>query len=329
MNKFRTEKLLHAGAAALIALALTSVASADDYPSKAIRLVVPFPAGGGIDATARMIAQSLGEGLKQSVVIDNRPGANGMIGTDIVAKAPPDGYTLLLVDRGALGINPSLYKKLPYDANKDFDYLGIAVWSPYVLIANPKVPAATFPELVQYAKKNPGKVNYASFGNGSMPQFGMESLNSQFGISTTHVPYKGGAPAMTATLAGEVDVTLSSLGLVLGGIRDGRLKGLVIGAAKRSPLLPQVAAITEVGGSENTVPSTYFGFAFPAGTPKAISQRLITEIRRVLAMPDVIDRMTRGGFEAGKMSPEDMVATVRQDVVNFGKQAASLGIQPE
>jgi tripartite-type tricarboxylate transporter receptor subunit TctC len=308
---------------------LVQPAHAADFPTRPIRVILPFPAGGGADATARLVAQKLSEALKQPVVIDNRPGANGLIGTDAVAKAAPDGYTMLFTDRGALGINPSLYKTLPYDPTRDFEYVGIVAWGPYVLVAHPSVPVKTFAELVDYAKKNPGKLNYASFGIGSMPQMGMESLNSRYGMNIRHVPYKGGAPATTATLAGEVDVTLATLGNITGSLKEGRLKALVIGSSERSPLLPQVPTIVEAGGNEDTIPGTYFGFALPAHTPKAIVTQLSTEIRRIVAMPDVVERLVSSGFQSGKATPEDMAAIVRRDVVQFARLSAAIGIKPE
>lgn len=203
------------------------------YPARAIRVIVPFPAGAGADSNARLVSQQLAEKLGQPVVVDNRPGANGLIGTEAVAKAAPDGYTLLFVDRGALGINPSLYKKLPYDPLKDFSYVGIAVWGPYVLVAGSKQSAKTIQELVAAARKQPGHLTYASFGNGSMTQLGTESLCSRLGMQLTHVPYKGGAPALTAAMAGEVDMALVTIGPALGAIREGRVRPLLVGGSHR------------------------------------------------------------------------------------------------
>ena len=303
--------------------------AADAFPSKAIRVILPFPPGGGADATARLVAEKVSEAMKQTLIIENRPGANGMIGTDTVAKAAADGYTILFTDRGSLGINPSLYKNLPYDPLKDFEYVGIVALAPYFLVANPKVPAKTFAELLEYAKKNPGKLNYSSFGIGSLPQMGMESLNKLFGVSITHVPYKGGGPAARAAVAGEVDVTLATLGTVSGNIETGKLKVLLLGSAERSALQPNVPTVVEAGGHADTIPGTFFGFALPAGTPAPIVKKFATEIRRAVALPEVTERLASNGFLAGKVSPEEMTATVKGDVVQFRKLSQSIGIKPE
>jgi len=299
------------------------------YPTRTIRVIVPFPAGAGADSNARLVSQKLAEKLGQPVVVDNRPGANGLIGTEAVAKAAPDGYTLLFVDRGALGINPSLYKKLPYDPLKDFSYVGIAVWGPYVLVAGSKQPARTIQEFVAAARKQPGRLTYASFGNGSMTQLGTESLSSRLGIQLTHVPYKGGAPALTAAMAGEVDIALVTIGPALGAIREGRVRPLLVGGSRRFPLLPDVPAVTEVGGEENTIPHTYFGFALPAGAPAAIRDQLSRNVREVLADPAIRAKLADSGFEPAQGTPEEMRATVERDIAAFGRLARELHIQPE
>ncbi len=304
-------------------------AAAQDYPSKPIRLIVPFPPGGGADSTARTIGKRLGEALGQPVVVENRPGANGVVGTDAVAKAAPDGYTILMTDRGALGINPSLYSKLPYDPRKDFAYIGIAVWSPYVLVANPKVPVNDFAEFVALARKQPCKLNYASFGVGSMAQMGMESLNAGFDMCTTHVPYKGGGPALQATMAHEVDVTLATIGPALGAIRDGRLKALAVGAEQRTPLLPDTPSIVQAGGRPDVIPKTYFGYATPAGTPPAIVAKLSAAIHGIVNSGEVKEWLVAGGFEPADVSPEGMQRTVNDDIAQFAALANKVGIRPE
>lgn len=307
----------------------TSPAAAQVYPDRPVKLVVPFPPGGGADSTARMIGKRLADVLGQPVVVENRPGANGVVGTDAVAKAAPDGYTILMTDRGALGINPSLYSKLPYDPKKDFAYVGIAVWSPYVLVANPKAPVKDFAELVAYAKKQPCKLNYASFGVGSMAQMGMESLNAAFGMCTTHVPYKGGGPALQATMAHETDVTIATIGPALGAIREGRLKALAVGAAQRSPLLPDTPSIVEAGGTPDVIPKTYFGYAVPAGTPPAIVAKLSSAIRDIVNSGEVKDWLVAGGFEPADDSSEGMQRTVNGDIAQFAALATKVGIKPE
>lgn len=314
---------------AVAALLVGQPAWAQSYPDKPIRLIVPFPPGGGIDAVARLIGKKLSEALGQPILVDNRAGANGSIGALAVAKAAPDGYTLLLADRGVFGVNPSLYKKLPYNPLTDFSYVGVAVRAPYVLVAGSALPVKDLPQLVGHAKANACKLHYGSFGIGSMAQMGMESLNSHYGVCTTHVPYKGGGPAVMAAVSGEVQLTMSTLAAVLPHIKDGRLKALVVGSSNRSPLLPQTASITEVGGDLQTMPETYFGFALPAQTPAPVVARLSTEIRRIVGSAEMQEQLLKGGFEAGEVSPEKMAGGVREDIDRFARLAKSIGIQPE
>lgn len=325
----RSRSILSLLLLALVPLALAGVVRAQEFPSRPIKMVVPFPPGGGADATARQFAQRMGDALGQPVVVENKAGANGSIGTGSVAKAAADGYTLLYTDRGALGINPSLYKNLPYDPAKDFAYVGIAVWSPYVLVASPQAPFADFAGFVAFAKKAPCKINYASFGIGSMAQMGMESLNTRFGICTTHVPYKGGGPALMATLAHEVDVTIATIGPALGAIHERRLTGLAVGAENRSPLLPDVPSIVQVGGAADTIPQTFFGFALPEGTPPAIVNKFSTTIQRILSSPDMKEWLAAAGFEPAEVSPEGMQRTVVTDIAQFAALAKKLGIRRE
>jgi tripartite-type tricarboxylate transporter receptor subunit TctC len=299
------------------------------YPTRPVRMVVSFPPGGGADLTARTVAQKLTESFGQPVVVDNRPGANGLLGTDIVAKSDPDGYTILLTDRGALGINPSLYKKLPYDPLKDLAYIGIACTGSYVLAINSKLPATTFQEFIALAKAKPGAMNYGSFGIGSMAQMNMEALNQRMGIRLTHVPYKGGGPAVRAAVSGEVGAVLVTPPSIIGHIREGRLRALVIGDDKRSPLLPDVPTMAEVGGGADTFVPTYFGFAAPAGTPAAIVEKLSAEIKRAVNDPELAKRLAGTGLDAYGSTPDEMAATVKGDVARFGKLVKSIGIEPE
>jgi tripartite-type tricarboxylate transporter receptor subunit TctC len=302
---------------------------AGDYPKQPIRLIVAFPAGAGADLTARTVAQKMGESMGQPVVVENRPGANGSVAAAAVAKSTPDGYTLLLADRGAFGINPHLYRQPLYDPLKDFAYVSIVTWGSYVLVTNADVPAKTFADLVKLAKASPGKLNYASFGVGSMPQLNLEALNRAAGMSVTHVPYKGGAPAATAVAAHEVDMTLATAPSVIGFVHDNRMRALVVGSTRRSPLLPHVPTVGEVGIGPDVLLPTYFGIAAPAGTPPAIVAKLQAEIRRALAQPDVADRLVKAGLDPHGGSPEEMAQTVRSDVARFGALVKEIGIQAE
>ncbi|MDB5727240.1 MAG: Tripartite-type tricarboxylate transporter, receptor component TctC [Noviherbaspirillum sp.] len=324
-------KLLGLGlAAATVFLGATPLALAQDaYPSKPIKIIVPFPPGGSSDAVVRLVAQRLQDTLKQPVIVENRAGANGSLGITIAAKSEPDGYTALFTDRGSLSINPHLYKKLGYDPLKDLRHVGIVVWAPYVLVAHSSFPASNVSELVSYAKKNPGKVNYASFGNGSMAQMGMESFNERFGIDTVHIPYKGGGPAAAAAMAGEVELTLATIGVAAGNIKAGRLKALAISGNERSPQLPQVPTIVQSGGGVDTIPSVFFGFSFPARTPDAVANKFAAEVKRIVAMPDISEKLISQGYVIGKMSPQDMAETITRDVAEFGKLAKKLRIEQE
>jgi len=315
---------------ACILLAWTALAVAQDaYPSRPIKLIVSFTPGGGADLTARTVGQGMAEVLRQPVVVENRPGANGLVGAAAVAKSAPDGYTLLLTDRGALGINPSLYKSLPYDPLQDFEYVGIVTSAPYVLVVDPKLAAKSLGDLARLAKAKPGGINYASFGIASMAQLNIEALKARLGIDLTHVPYKGAGPAVQAVVAGEAGVTISSPVAVLGFVRDGRLRALAIGAQKRSALLPDVPTLAEAGGDDDTLVPTYFAFALPAGTPRPIAERLHEAMKRALAAPQIAERLAAAGLEPTGGSGEALRELVRRDIPRFRKIIQDIGIQPE
>ncbi len=320
---------MSAACAVLTIAAMPGLVRAQDYPTRAIRLVVAFPPGGGADFTARTLGQKLSEDLGQPVVVDNKPGANGVLGSDIVSKAPPDGYTILLIDRGAMGINPFLYRNLSFDTLKDFAHITIATEAAYVLVVNPKVPATTFKEFVALAKKEPGKLNYASIGIGSMFQLNFERMKAREGINITHIPYKGAGPAITAVIQGEAETTVSSSAGVLAFIRDGKLRALAVGADKRLDVLPDVPTLAEAGGGADTLVSTYFGFVAPAGTPKPIVDKLNQEFRKIVHMPDVAQRLENVGLEPTGSTPEEFTAEIKRDRERFGKLVKELGIEPE
>jgi tripartite-type tricarboxylate transporter receptor subunit TctC len=316
--------------AALLFLGWSAVAPAQEaYPSRPIRLIVSFTPGGGADLTARTVGQSMSETLRQPVVVENRPGANGLLGATAVAKSASDGYTMLLTDRGALGVNPSLYKSLPYDPLRDFEYVGIVTSAPYVLVIDPKLPAKSLAELAQLAKARPGSINYASFGVASMAQLNIEALKARLGIDLTHVPYKGAGPAVQGVVAGEAGVTIASPAAVLGFVRDGRLRALAIGAPSRSTLLPEVPTLLEAGGDEDTLVPTYFAFALPAGTPRPIVDRLHEAMKRALAAPEVAARLGAAGLEPAGGTGEELRELVRRDIPRFRKIIQDVGIQPE
>ena len=315
--------------AALAMTLLCPAALAQDFPSRPIRLVVSFTPGGGADFTARTVGQKMSEILGQPVVVENKPGANGLVGCDAVAKSAPDGYTLLETDRGALGVNPSLYKKLPYDPLSDFEYVGIVTTAPYVLVIDARLPAKTLAELVKLAKSKPGSLNYGSYGIASMAQLNIEALKAKLAIDLTHVPYKGAGPAVQAVVAGEAAATIASPAAVLGLIRDGRLRALAIGAAQRSPLLPEVPTLAEAGGDDDTLVPTYFAFALPARTPHAIVERLHQAMRKAVLAPEVAERLNSAGLVPAGGSGAELLELVKSDIPRFRRIIQNIGIQPE
>ncbi len=308
---------------------LPAQAQSPTWPNRPVRLIVAFPPGGSADFTARTMGNALQQQLGQPVVIENRPGANGVPGTDAVAKAAPDGYTMLMTDRGALGINPALYTRLPYDPVRDFAHIGIATFGAYLLVANRDFPAQNFADFLRLAREKPGEINYASIGIGSITQLSFEALAARFSVRLNHVPYKGSAPAAAATVAGETQVTMSTFNAVLGHIKDGRLKALALGAAKRSPLFPEVPSIVELGGTADTIAPGFFALSAPAGTPAAIVNKLSEEAARALKSPDVSERLAKAGLEAHGGSPQELADTVRADVIRFAKIVRDIGIKPE
>ena len=315
--------------ALVLAFAFTTALAQESYPSRPVRLLVSFTPGGGADLTARTVAQRMSESLRQPIVVENRPGANGLVGAGAVASAAPDGYTMLLTDRGALGINPSLYKKLPYDPSRDFAYVGIVTVASYVLVSDPRLPVRTLAELVQLAKAQPGRINYASFGIASMAHLNIEAMKARLGIDLVHVPYKGAAPAVQGVVTGEAAMTISSPAAVLGFVREGRLRALAIGARQRSALLPDVPTLAEAGTDEDLLASTYFAFAVPAGTPRPIVATLHQEMKRALALPEVAARLGAAGLEPTGSTGEELLELVKRDIPRFRRIVLDIGIQPE
>jgi tripartite-type tricarboxylate transporter receptor subunit TctC len=313
----------------LFLLSASAALAQDSYPLRPVRLIVSFTPGGGADLTARTVAQKMAESLKQPVVVENRPGANGAVGVAAVVSAAPDGYTMLLTDRGALGVNPSLYRKLAYDPTRDLDYVGMVTQAPYVLVADPKLPVRTLDELLRLVKAHPGKVNYGSFGIASMAHLNIEAFKARTGTDMTHVPYKGAGPAVQAVVAGEAGVTISSPAAVLGFVRDGRLRALAIGAPQRSSLLPDVPTLKEAGVDEEVLATTYFAFAVPAGTPRQIVERLQSEMKRAVSAKEVADRLGAAGLDPVGGTGQELADLVRRDIPRFRKIVQDVGIQPE
>jgi tripartite-type tricarboxylate transporter receptor subunit TctC len=310
----------------LISFFATTALAQDLYPSRPIRMIVAYPPGGAVDVMARSVAQKLQESLGQPVPVDNRPGGSGVIGAQVVAKSPPDGYTLLVIDRGALTINPHLLKVPPYDAVRDFAYTGVSTDLHYVLAVSSSLPAKSFQEFVQMAKAKPGALNYGSFGIGTITQLNFEQLSSHLGIRLTHVPYKGAAQTSLGVLGGDVAIMMSSVAGVAPFLKDGRMRALAVSGPTRSPQMPDVPTVAEVGGGSDTVVPTYFTYAAPAGTPPAIITKLNAELTRAQAAPEVAERLVKAGLEPRTTTPDEFTESVKRDTARFGKLIKELAI---
>jgi len=300
---------------------------AQTYPSKPIRLVSGFVAGGSNDHHARVLAPKLGELLGQNVIVENRAGAGGNIGAEAVAKAVPDGYTLLM-GAGSMATAPSIYAKLPYDIQKDFAPISITCQVQNVLVLHPSIPAKSVKELVAIAKAKPGVLNYASSGIGATPHFSAEMFRLLAGISIVHVPYKGQSEAFIDLLSGRVDFMFTVIQGALPHIETGKMRALAVSANNRSPALPAVPTMQEAGIKGYEL-SSWFGLIAPAGTPRALVDRLNATAVKVLAMKDVQEKVIAGGSEPVTSTPEQFAERIRNDVVKFQKLAQAAGIQPQ
>jgi tripartite-type tricarboxylate transporter receptor subunit TctC len=315
-------------AAILAILPWLPAAVAQPYPSKPIKLVVTFPAGGGADFVGRVIAGKLSETLGQPVVVDNRAGAGGMIGNEVIAKSAPDGYSLLLGAAGALTIAPNLYEKVTFDSIKDFEPVALIASSPFVLTLNPSVPANTLNELTAFAKANPGKLNFASSGTGGAPHLAGELYKTMAGVNLVHVPYKGLAPAITDLLGGQVQVLFADVGLVLPHIKAGKLKAVAVTGSQRSAALPEVPTMMEAGLAEYQA-GTWYGILAPAATPSAIVARLNAEVRKVLALSDVKSQFAAQGVDPAPSTPEQFATLIRGDLNKWSKLIKEVNIKAE
>ncbi len=280
----------------LTAVLPTMSAQAADYPERTITAIVPFPPGGASDITARLVTAKLGERIKQNVLVENRPGASGTLGALAIKQAAPDGYSLLIASIGVYGINPALFKELKYDPLADFDLLSVAVRTPNVLVASPQFPANTVAELIDYLKKNPTKVTFASSGVGSSDHLTAELFWQKTGTTGAHIPYKGGAPAINDLLGGHVNVSFQNLGAIAQNVKEGKLKALGVTSAARNPTLPNVPTMTEqgVGGLEVY---SWQAIAAPKGLPPAVKAKLETELSASAKAPDVQSKFEAIGFE--------------------------------
>lgn len=308
---------------AWIALAGLANAQGQTYPTKPIRLIVPFLPGSGTDIVARILAPMVTESLGQQMVVDNRPGAGGIIGTDIVAKATPDGHTIMLA-LSSHAINASLYSKLPYDTRKDFAPVTQLVSASLVLVVNPALSANTVKELIAYVKSKPGQLSYASGGIGSPPHLAGELLNTMSGIELAHVPYNGGQPAMTATIGGQVLLYFAGTAAALPFIKSKRLKALAVTGKTRSPGFPDTPTMIE-SGLAGYVVDQWYGILAPAGTARSIIGRLNSEFTKALQAPEVKDRLLGLGVEPVVSTPEQFDAYIKSDILKYEKIVKTSG----
>ena len=301
---------------------------AQPYPARPVRLVVPFPPGGAVDAYARIVQVRLGEQLGQPIVIENRGGAGGMIGADLVAKAAPDGYTLLVGNIAALAMNVGVYASMPYDPLRDFTPVMHTVDVNYALVVHPAVPAKTIGELVAYAKASPGKLSYGSAGAGSAPHLATELLKQRAGIDMVHVPYKGGGPMVADLLGGQIQLAIGDQANLMPQVKAGKLRVLAVGSARRSPTYPEVPTIAEAGyaGYEAGAWQAIVG---PAAMPAPIVKRLHEALLRTMEAPDVRERLIGAGLEPVAGAPEDLARYIRAEIGKWSKVAKEVGARAD
>lgn len=308
--------ILSAVAISIAAAAPLAVAHADDYPNRPIRLVVPFPPGGGNDNVARPIAQKLGEALGQTVVVDNRPGAGTMIGAEAVAKAAPDGYTLFFGSIASHAISPNLYQKVNYDPIKDFEPISLLASAPTIFVVSPKLPFKSVAELVAAAKANPGKYTYGSAGTGTPPHLSGEIFRKEAGIDILHVPYKGGNGSIPDVISGRVDMMFDTAASAMQHIKAGNLKPIAISRSTRLPDLPDVPTFAEVGFPQfNT--AGWYGILAPAKTPKAIVDKLQLTLKKVMAEPEIQVRLKALGADAIGSSPQEFATYIKSELTKY------------
>ena len=309
----------------LIAFALVAIPAYSQYPARPIRLVIPFPPGGGTDTMARSISPKLSEFLGQQIVLENRGGAGANIGAEIAAKSPPDGYTIMLATiTNAIGA--TLYTRLNYDLVRDFAPITQLATTPHILVVHPSVPSKTVKEFITLAKARPEELAYSSSGSGSAAHLAGELFNSLAGVKTTHVPYKGGGPSMIALVGGEVSLAFATMPSAIGYVRSGRLRGIAVTTERRSPSTPELPTIAEAGVAGYEAGSWY-GLSAPAGTPKEIVARLHAETIRVLGLVDVKDRLFNAGFEIVTSTPDQFAAFTRNEIQKWGKIVKSAGLK--
>ncbi len=311
-----------------LGIAVASPAAAQSYPTKAVRVINPFAPGGGLDLAIRPVLLKMSENVKQSFVIENRPGAAGVIGTDVVAKAPPDGYTLVGATTGTITINPSTYAKLPFDPVRDLAPVTSVGSASFVLVTHPSLAVGDVRELVALAKRRPGELTLGSPGYGGINHVAGEYFSQLTGVRFTHVPFKGSMPMLTDIIGGHVMLAFDSTQATLPHIRAGKLKARGIAAHKRSPIAPEIPTVHEAGGPEMAV-SSWYGLLAPAGTPREIIMKLQTEAAKALAAPDLLERYATAGLEPIGSTPDQFAAQIRADTAQWAKVVRAANIRSE
>ena len=307
----------------------SSVAAAQSWPAKPVRIVVAYPPGGGIDVMARQIGERLTQTWGQPVIVENKPGANTILATDAVAKSAPDGYTVLMTTDATFSINPHLYKKLPFDTQRDFIPVTMLVLLQQMLVAHPALPANTLDELIKLAKAKPGSINYASYGSGSQPHLSGEMLKNKAGIDLVHVPYKGISLAVPAVMAGEVQLTFAGIATSTAPLKAGRIKALAIGGPQRSPLFPQVPTFAELGYPEVET-HAWFGFFVPAGSPREAVMRIYQDTKKVLDDPAFRQKqLIERGYDVVGSGPDEFAAYIRKDSESRARAVKISGARAE
>ncbi len=319
--------LLAAACAALAPAHALAQTATQKFPEKPIRFIVPFPPGGGNDILARMLAPKMAEFLGQPVVIDNRAGAGGNIGTDLAAKSAPDGYTIVIASN-QVTMNPALYAKLPFDIEKDFSAVALAASVPMVLAVHPSVPANNVRDLIALAKANPGRYNYSTPGAGTPQHIAFEVFNHAAGTKVTHVPYKGTGPAIADLIAGQVQTAFGTMASLDQHVKAGKLRALAVATPRRSQAMPAVPTVAESALAGFDV-SLWYSILAPAGTPAPILARLSAEVSKALAAPDVRDRLVSQGFEISYLPPEQMNDLMKRDIGRWGKSLREIGLKLE
>ncbi len=323
--------VLRTGFGALLAcgaLVSAPLSLAQGYPNKPIKIVVPYPPGGTSDILARSLGQKLGESLGQTIVVENKPGANGNLGADFVSKSPPDGYTVLLADIGALAISPSLYK-LSFDPATDFSPVTMVAYSPHILVVHPSVPVNNTKELITLAKSKPGKLNFAASSVGSAPHLAGIDFASKAGVDWAYIPYKGGAQAITDMAGGQADVMFNGMLATYPHVKSGKLKILAVSSSKRMSAIPEVPTVAESAGLENFQTGSWQGVLAPPGTPKEIVARLSSEITKILNTPEMKERLGVQGAEVSTNTPEQFSTFIRDEKARWAQVVKTANLKLE